>query len=137
MTTLSLSKDKIRFVLLEGIHGAAVEALAEQGYRNVERLSHTLDGADLKDALGNTHFLGIRSRTQVTADALAAAPRLNAIGCFCIGTNQVDVHTAEARGVPVFNPLHLRHLISLHHARPTSCARSTRSTSASRGALMP
>ncbi len=103
MTALSLSKDKIRFLLLEGIHEAAVEALAEQGYRNVERLAHSLEDAALLEALQNVHFLGIRSRTQVTRAALAGSPRLNAIGCFCIGTNQVDVEAAQGHGVPVFN----------------------------------
>ncbi|MCB2103036.1 MAG: phosphoglycerate dehydrogenase [Rhodobacterales bacterium] len=103
MTTLSFSKDKIRILLLEGIHENAVASLARQGYTNVERLPGALDAAALKEAIAGVHMVGIRSRTKLTADVLDAAERLMCVGCFCIGTNQVDLATARAKGVPVFN----------------------------------
>ncbi len=103
MTRLSLAKDRIRFLLLEGVHDAALEVLANAGYTNVKALPHSLTGDELIDAVRDVHFLGIRSRTQVTDEVLAAAGRLNAIGCFCIGTNQVHVEHARDRGIPVFN----------------------------------
>lgn len=100
---LSLPKDKIRILLLEGVSDSAVERLAEAGYTNVRREAKGLDGAALAKALKGVHILGIRSRTQVTAEALAAADRLFTIGCFCIGTNQVALEDAAMRGIPVFN----------------------------------
>lgn len=101
--SLSLDKSKIHVLLLEGIHPRAKASLAEQGYHNVTELPHALQGDELADALSNVHLLGIRSRTQLGADALAAANRLIGVGCFCIGTNQVDLDAAAERGVPVFN----------------------------------
>jgi D-3-phosphoglycerate dehydrogenase len=95
--------DEIRILLLEGIHETAVESLAAAGYRNVERLTHSLAGSDLLDAIGDVDLIGIRSRTHIDAAALAAAKKLKAIGCFCIGTNQVDLDTARRMGIPVFN----------------------------------
>jgi D-3-phosphoglycerate dehydrogenase / 2-oxoglutarate reductase len=103
MSKLSLSKDRIRFLLLEGIHDSAVTVLRDEGYQNIELLKGSLTGDELLRAVSEAHFLGIRSRTQITAEVIAAASRLNAIGCFCIGTNQVDLPAAEARGIPVFN----------------------------------
>ncbi|RRD56770.1 phosphoglycerate dehydrogenase [Comamonadaceae bacterium OH2545_COT-014] len=103
MSRTSLDKAKIKFLLLEGIHPNAVELLQRAGYTNVEVLPGALEGEALKAKLADVHFLGIRSRTQLTADALAAAPKLVAAGCFCIGTNQVDLDAARARGVAVFN----------------------------------
>lgn len=103
MSTVSLSKDLIRFVLLEGIHPVAVEALASAGYTNVASFPTALPADQLREALAGAHFVGIRSRTNITADVLAGAPKLVAIGCFCIGTNQVDLAAAEIAGVPVFN----------------------------------
>ncbi|WP_198376695.1 phosphoglycerate dehydrogenase [Neoroseomonas rubea] len=100
---LSLPKDKIRILLLEGISDSAVERLADAGYTNVKRESKALDGAALIKALKGVHILGIRSRTQVTAEVIEAADRLFSIGCFCIGTNQVALDEAAMRGVPVFN----------------------------------
>jgi D-3-phosphoglycerate dehydrogenase len=100
---LSLPKDKIRILLLEGISDSAVGRLAEAGYASVKREARALDGAALIKAVKGVHILGIRSRTQVTAEVLQAADRLIAIGCFCIGTNQVALAEAAMRGVPVFN----------------------------------
>ncbi|MFK8054248.1 MAG: phosphoglycerate dehydrogenase [Woeseiaceae bacterium] len=103
MATLSLDKDHIRFLLLEGIHTAALETLSASGYTNVEQHKQSLSGEALKASLAQAHFIGIRSRTQLTAEVIAAAPKLIGVGCFCIGTNQVDLAAAEAAGVPVFN----------------------------------
>lgn len=100
---LSLPKERIRTLLLENISDTAVQLLAEDGYVNVGREKKALEGEALKAALKGVHLLGIRSRTEVTADALDAADRLITIGCFCIGTNQVDLDAARQRGIPVFN----------------------------------
>ncbi|QEO18330.1 phosphoglycerate dehydrogenase [Acetobacter vaccinii] len=102
-THLSLSKDKIRILLLEGIHDSAVALLKACGYENVVRLKGALEGQALKDAMEGVHIVGIRSRTQLTREVIEAADRLMAIGCFCIGTNQVDLGAAQVNGVPVFN----------------------------------
>jgi D-3-phosphoglycerate dehydrogenase len=99
----SLSKDKIRVLLLEGVNDSAVETMATAGYSSVTRLSTALDGEALKEAIKGVHLLGIRSRTQITADIVEAADRLIAIGCFSVGTNQVDVDAARRNGIPVFN----------------------------------
>ncbi len=99
----SLPKDRIRILLLEGVNETAVQFLAERGYAQVTRVPKALDGAALKEALRGVHLLGIRSRTQLTEDVLEAADRLVAVGCFCIGTNQVDLEAARARGIVVFN----------------------------------
>jgi len=103
MQKLSFDKRRIKFLLLEGIHEKAVEALTAGGYSAVKALPKSLAGDALRAALKDAHFLGIRSRTEVTAEVLAAAPKLTAIGCFCIGTNQVDLAAAARRGIPVFN----------------------------------
>jgi D-3-phosphoglycerate dehydrogenase len=95
--------DDIRILLLEGVHEAAVESLVGAGYRNVERLTHSLSGSDLLDAIGDVDFIGIRSRTHIDAATFEAAAKLKAVGCFCIGTNQVDLDTARRMGIPVFN----------------------------------
>jgi D-3-phosphoglycerate dehydrogenase len=100
---LSVPKDKLKFVLLEGIHPWAIEALQQDGYSQIVTSPKALAGQELIDTIGDAHFLGIRSRTQLTAEVLAQAPKLAAIGCFCIGTNQVDLHEAMLRGIPVFN----------------------------------
>ncbi|GGJ24747.1 phosphoglycerate dehydrogenase [Neoroseomonas lacus] len=102
-TRLSLPKEKIRILLLEGISDSAIEQLAHAGYATVKREPKALEGAALIKAIKGVHVLGIRSRTQVTAEVLEAADRLFAIGCFCIGTNQVDLEAAAHRGIPVFN----------------------------------
>jgi D-3-phosphoglycerate dehydrogenase len=99
----SLDKDKIKILLLEGVHPCALESLRAEGYQNVDQLGHALQGDELAARLGDVHMLGIRSRTQLTAEVLSQTPRLKAVGCFCIGTNQVDLAASMARGVPVFN----------------------------------
>jgi D-3-phosphoglycerate dehydrogenase / 2-oxoglutarate reductase len=100
---LSVQKDKLRFVLLEGIHPWAVEALEQSGHRNVVRHAKALSGPELIETIRDADFLGIRSRTLLTDEVLAQAPKLTAIGCFCIGTNQVDLVAAARLGIPVFN----------------------------------
>lgn len=100
---LSLPKDRIRVLLLEGIADSAVALLAGAGYTNVTRLPKALDGEALAEALQGVHMLGIRSRTQLSGEVLERADRLIAVGCFCIGTNQVDLDMARMRGIPVFN----------------------------------
>ncbi|MDR3375523.1 MAG: phosphoglycerate dehydrogenase [Ancalomicrobiaceae bacterium] len=100
---LSLSKDKIRILLLEGISDTAVSLVIGAGYTNVERLKTALSGDALKEALKGVHILGIRSRTQVTPEIVSAADRLIAIGCFSVGTNQVDLDATGHAGIPVFN----------------------------------
>lgn len=102
-TRLSFDKDKLKFVLLEGIHESAVDVLRRDGYTQIETHAKALSGPALAAALGDAHFVGIRSRTQLTDEVLALAPKLVAVGCFCIGTNQVDLAAAARRGVPVFN----------------------------------
>lgn len=99
----SLDKDKIKFVLLEGVHPSAIEALYAAGYTNIDTLKTALTGQALVDRIKDAQFVGLRSRTQLTADVLAQCPKLIAVGCFCIGTNQVDLQAALARGVAVFN----------------------------------
>ena len=103
MTRYSLDKSKIKVLLLEGVDPSAVELFHQAGYSQVEYLKGALDDAELLEKIRDVHFLGIRSRTQLTADVLSRAEKLVAVGCFCIGTNQVDLGAAEARGIPVFN----------------------------------
>jgi D-3-phosphoglycerate dehydrogenase len=92
-----------KIVLLEKIHRTAVAHLKEQGFTQVIELPTALTGADLTKALSEADAVGIRSATHLTADVLKALPQLRTIGCFCIGTNQVDLSTATALGIPVFN----------------------------------
>lgn len=103
MIKTSTEKKKIKFLLLEGIHPSAVEVLKAAGYTNIESLAGALDDDELKRKIANVHFVGIRSRTQLTAEVFAHATKLAAVGCFCIGTNQVDLNAARERGVAVFN----------------------------------
>ena len=100
---VSLDKSKIKFVLLEGVHQSALDTLHEAGYTNIDYYKKALDGDELKAAIKDAHFIGLRSRTHLTAEMIDAAPKLIAVGCFCIGTNQVDLNAAKARGIPVFN----------------------------------
>ena len=99
----SIDKDKIKFLLLEGIHPSAVDVLNAAGYTQIESLPGALPDDELKRKIADAHFVGIRSRTQLTADVFAQASKLAAVGCFCIGTNQVDLQAARERGIVVFN----------------------------------
>lgn len=103
MSQTSLAKSKIKILLLEGLHPSSVDVFNENGYENIEYLKTSLADADLKEKIKDVHFIGIRSRTNLTADVLEAAEKLVAIGCFCIGTNQVDLEAAKRKGIPVFN----------------------------------
>ncbi|AKD40774.1 TPA: phosphoglycerate dehydrogenase [Pasteurella multocida] len=102
-TKVSLDKSKIKFLLLEGVHQTALEVLQNAGYTNIEYHKKALDDDELKEAIKDAHFVGIRSRTFLTEEVLAHAQKLIAIGCFCIGTNQVNLQAAKLRGIPVFN----------------------------------
>ncbi|MBA4329395.1 MAG: phosphoglycerate dehydrogenase [Polaromonas sp.] len=103
MTKPSLDKNKLKFLLLEGIHPSAITVLRDAGYTQIESLPGALEGEELKAKIADAHFVGIRSRTQLTAEVLAHAHKLAAVGCFCIGTNQVDLNAARERGIAVFN----------------------------------
>ncbi|HAO88883.1 MAG TPA: phosphoglycerate dehydrogenase, partial [Gammaproteobacteria bacterium] len=99
----SLEKSKIKFLLLEAVHQSALDTLRRAGYENVEYLKTSLGEGELKERIANVHFVGIRSRSQLTESVFAAAKKLLAVGCFCIGTNQVNLDAALRRGIPVFN----------------------------------
>jgi D-3-phosphoglycerate dehydrogenase len=100
---ISLEKSKIKILLLEGVHESAIEAFEQQGYTNIELYPGSLSQEDLIKKISDIHILGIRSRTQVNAEVMAAARKLIAIGCFCIGTNQVSLIEALKKGAAVFN----------------------------------
>jgi D-3-phosphoglycerate dehydrogenase len=103
MSKTSLDKSKIKFLLLEGVHQSAVNTLNQQGYTNIEYLKTALDEDALIEKIQDAHFVGLRSRTQLTRRVFENAPKLIAAGCFCIGTNQVDLKAAQEHGVAVFN----------------------------------
>lgn len=103
MSKKSLAKNKIRVLLLEGLHASSLETFKASGYTNIESISTSLADDELIAKIKDAHFIGIRSRTQLTEKVLSAAKKLVAVGCFCIGTNQVDLAAAEKRGIVVFN----------------------------------
>ena len=103
MTATSLDKTKIKILLLEGVHQSALDAFRDDGYTNIEYHPKSLPESELYAAASDALFIGIRSATQLTAEFFEHATRLAGIGCFCIGTNQVDLEAAEDRGIPVFN----------------------------------
>ena len=103
MGQTSLDKSKIKFLLLEGIHQSAVDTLKAAGYTNIVCHPKALPEDQLKAEIADSHFVGIRSRTQLTEAVLSGANKLIAIGCFCIGTNQIDLNAATNRGIVVFN----------------------------------
>jgi D-3-phosphoglycerate dehydrogenase len=125
-----------RILLLEGIHETAVESFAASGYSNVSRLTHSLSGSDLLEAIADVDYVGIRSRTHIDRAVFDAAKRLKAVGCFCIGTDQVDLDAARRMGIPVFNApfsntrsvaeLAIAYIILLMRGIPEKAARARR-----------
>jgi D-3-phosphoglycerate dehydrogenase / 2-oxoglutarate reductase len=103
MDATSYPKEKIKVLLLENVSETAVKNFTRNGYTQVEKLSKALPEEQLIQAVKNVHLLGIRSKTQVTKAVLDAAKKLQAIGCFCIGVNQVDLQHATECGIAVFN----------------------------------
>lgn len=101
--TLSLPKEKIKILLLEGIHENAIESFNLAGYTNVEYLKKSLPKEELIERIKDVHLIGIRSKTNLTKEVLSNAKKLISIGCYSIGTNQVDLIDAKLRGIPVFN----------------------------------
>ena len=103
VSKFSLDKRKIKILLLEGVHENAVKHFTENGYSNIEYHKEALSDRQLEEKLYDAHIIGIRSRTELRKDLLHKAPKLFAIGCFSIGTNQVDIQDAKMHGIPVFN----------------------------------
>ncbi|MBB63731.1 MAG: phosphoglycerate dehydrogenase [Waddliaceae bacterium] len=103
---LSFPRERIKVLLLEGVHSRAIDCLESAGYVNVELRSQALKEEELIEALQDVHMIGIRSRTKLSKKVLESAPKLMAIGCFCIGTDQVDLAAAASVGIPVFNAPH-------------------------------
>ncbi|PWQ96677.1 phosphoglycerate dehydrogenase [Leucothrix arctica] len=99
----SLEKSKIKILLLEGVHQSAVDTLNSNGYTNIEYHKGSLPEEELLESIKDAHFVGLRSRTMLTEKVLESADKLVAVGCFCIGTNQVDLEAATHQGVAVFN----------------------------------
>lgn len=99
----SYPKQDIRVLLLEGVSQTAVETFRAAGYTQIEFHEKSLPEDELKRRIAEAHIVGIRSRTHLSEEVLAHARRLIAVGCFCIGTNQVDLDAAELAGIPVFN----------------------------------
>src|SRR6201992_462930 len=101
--TTSYPKEKINILFLENISDAAVQHFKDEGYASVRKLGGALSEEQLINEIKDVHLLGIRSKTQITPKVLDAAKKLQAIGCFCIGVNQVDLKAATGHGVVVFN----------------------------------
>ncbi|MFT4993465.1 MAG: D-3-phosphoglycerate dehydrogenase [Paraglaciecola sp.] len=103
MSKVSLPKNKIKILLLEGLHQSTLDTLKANGYENIESIKTSLPEDELIEKIKDVHFIGIRSRTQLNEKVICAANKLVAVGCFCIGTNQVDLEITQKRGIPVFN----------------------------------
>jgi D-3-phosphoglycerate dehydrogenase len=103
LNPVSLKKENIKILLLESVDASAIDVFAAAGYTNLQSKRGSPSTAELIAAVRDVHMLGIRSRTRVPKEVLASAGKLMAIGCFCIGTEQVDLEDAQARGIPVFN----------------------------------
>ena len=99
----SYPKEKINVLLLENISENAVLQFNNAGYINVKRIKGALSESELKEEIKNIHLLGIRSKTQLTENVISSANKLLAAGCYCIGTNQVDMQSATGQGIAVFN----------------------------------
>ena len=99
----SLDKAKIKVLLLEGVHATALDAFRRNGYTDIEHHPKSLAAPRLIESLRDAYIIGIRSATHLTREVFEHAPRLIAVGCFCIGTNQVDLDAAQERGIAVFN----------------------------------
>jgi D-3-phosphoglycerate dehydrogenase / 2-oxoglutarate reductase len=99
----SYPKEKINILFLENISDAAAEQFTKTGYTSVKKITGALSEEELIKEIKNVHILGIRSKTKITENVLKAAEKLQAIGCFCIGVNQVDLVAASESGVAVFN----------------------------------
>lgn len=99
----SFNKHDLKVLLLEGVHPVAEDIFRQDGYENVTYHKTALSESELLETISDYHFIGIRSRTQLSEKVLAAAKKLVGIGCFCIGTNQVDLSSAQNKGIPVFN----------------------------------
>lgn len=99
----SYPKEKINILFLENISKSAVKKFIDAGYTSVKQLTSALSEAELVKEIKNVHLLGIRSKSKITGEVLKHASRLQAIGCFCIGTNQVDIGAATQKGITVFN----------------------------------
>jgi D-3-phosphoglycerate dehydrogenase len=99
----SYPKDKIKILFLENISDAAIQLFRDNGYTDIKKIGGALSEDELIQEMKNVHLLGIRSKTQITERVLQNAPKLQAIGCFCIGTNQVNITAARRKGVVVFN----------------------------------
>lgn len=102
-TNTSYNKQDLKVLLLEGVHPVAEAIFRRDGYDNVTYHKTALSEAELLDTIGEYHFIGIRSRSQLNEKVLAAANKLVGVGCFCIGTNQVNLEAAQHKGIPVFN----------------------------------
>ncbi len=106
MTQTSYPRNKINILLLENISDAAVEELRASGYADVKKINGALSEEDLIKAVKGVHLVGIRSKTHITKKVINAADKLLAVGCFCIGVNQVDLKAATEKGIAVFNAPH-------------------------------
>jgi D-3-phosphoglycerate dehydrogenase / 2-oxoglutarate reductase len=102
MSNQPTQKNKTKILLLENIHPLTKELLGQEGFQ-VETLSHALKEPELKEKIHDVNILGIRSKTQITETILKNAPDLLSVACFCIGTNHVDLHAAQERGIAIFN----------------------------------
>lgn len=100
---LSYPKEKIKILLLEGLHPSSVETFNQKGFTNITTSKNAMTEEELLDCIEDYHIIGIRSKTNITAPVLEKAKKLLAVGCFCIGTNQVDLKKATQLGIPVFN----------------------------------
>src|SRR3546814_18802199 len=145
MKKTSYPRQDIRVLLLEGVSQTAVDTFRDAGYTSIDLHAKSLPEDELRRRIADAHFIGIRSRTKLTAEVLAEARRLLAVGCFCIGTNQVATEAAQLAGIPVFNApyshhpneaeLVLAHATMLRHRVPqkqAQCQRGGSSQSAAR-----